>query len=279
MWLLQLDREGRIMQQSRFGGAGYLAANAFRSVPAGYIVAGEWDRFRQGTSDAFALALDGSGTIPNCIFASSRPLATVVGQATAIASTATAIATSAPTHTSNATPRDSNAASAQQCGEPYTTTAVEYYHRTFDHYFVTTLPEEIAALDAGVPPNWSRTGLWFGVRVLGAPGSANVCRFWSGQAFAPKSSHFYSPYAAECEDVRTKPEWRYEGEVFGLDLANAAGGCGAGLAPLYRLYNANMGGAPNHRYTTSEALRRDMIGRGWIPEGVGIGVVGCAPVQ
>ena len=45
--------------------------------------------------------------------------------------------------------------------------------------------------------------------------------------------------------------------------------------PLYRLYNDGMGGAPNHRYTTSLTVRAAMIEAGWIPEGSGIGVIGC----
>jgi hypothetical protein len=35
----------------------------------------------------------------------------------------------------------------------------------------------------------------------------------------------------------------------------------------------------NHRYTTREYIRSPMIAQEWIPEGVGIGVIGCVPLQ
>jgi hypothetical protein len=156
-------------------------------------------------------------------------------------------------------------------------TAVEYFHAGFGHYFITASPQEVTALDAGTPAGWTRTGEAFGVLASGTPGAAGVCRFWSGGNFAPKSSHFYTPYAAECAQVGSSPVWTFEGEVFALTLANAAGGCGSGDLPLYRLYNDGRGGAPNHRYTTSPAIRAQMLAQGWVAEGTGIGVIGCVP--
>ena len=157
-------------------------------------------------------------------------------------------------------------------------TAVEYYHEGYGHYFVTASSEEIARLDAAVFPGWRRTGESFGVSELGATGVASVCRFWSGQTFSPKSSHFYTPYDWECALVKGNRDWAFEGEVFGLMLPDAAGGCGEGTVPLYRLYNNGQTGAPNHRYTTSLATRATMSGQGWVAEGAGPGVIGCAPL-
>ncbi len=156
-------------------------------------------------------------------------------------------------------------------------TAVEYFHAGFGHYFVTASVQEIAALDAGSQAGWNRTGEAFGVLASGAPGAVAVCRFWSGQSFAPKTSHFYTPLAAECALVKNNPAWVYEGEVFALTLADSAGACASGSLPLYRLYNDGQGGAPNHRYTTSAAIRSQMLAQGWVAEGSGIGVVGCVP--
>ena len=158
-----------------------------------------------------------------------------------------------------------------------TSTAVEFYHGAFGHYFVTASPQEIAGLDTGVLPGWSRTGESFGVFELDTAGAANVCRFWTAQRFAPKSSHFYTPVASECAIVKGNPDWQFEGEVFALMLPDAAGGCAAGAAPLYRLYNDGKTGAPNHRYTTREAIRTEMLAQGWKAEGSGIGVTGCVP--
>jgi hypothetical protein len=159
-----------------------------------------------------------------------------------------------------------------------TTTAVEYYHAGYGHYFVTASPQEIAKLDAGVLTGWSRTGESFGVLDLDAPGAANVCRFWSGQTYAPKSSHFYTPFDWECAIVKGYPAWQYEGQVFSMMLSDAAGNCAGGTVPLYRLYNnPPPTGAPNHRYTTRLAIRAQMLAQGWVAEGSGIGVIGCVP--
>jgi hypothetical protein len=49
--------------------------------------------------------------------------------------------------------------------------------------------------------------------------------------------------------------------------------------PLYRLYNDGQTGAPNHRYTTRATIRSQMVALGWVPEGSGIGVIGCVPAQ
>ena len=159
-------------------------------------------------------------------------------------------------------------------------TAVEYFHRDYGHYFVTALPKEIAALDAGVFFGWSRTGLSFDVLAVDEASSANVCRFWSGQTFVTKSSHFYTPFDWECAIVKRNRDWVYEGEVFSMMLPDAAGNCRGGTVPLYRLYNDGKTGAPNHRYTTSLAVRAEMVAEGWIAEGSGsIGVIGCVPVH
>ncbi len=158
-------------------------------------------------------------------------------------------------------------------------TAVEYYQDAYGHFFVTATPAEIAALDGGTPPGWNRTGQSFEVLPLGTAGAASVCRFWSDQTWKPKSSHFYTPYASECAKVKGNPDWKYEEEAFALTLPDATGKCVESSAPLYRLYNDGKGGAPNHRYTTSLAIRSQMLAQGWLPEGLGIGVIGCVPAQ
>jgi hypothetical protein len=155
--------------------------------------------------------------------------------------------------------------------------AVEYFHGGFGHYFITASPAEIGVLDSGQMAPWTRTGESFDVLALDNPESVNVCRFWSGQTFAPKSSHFYTPFDWECAIAKNDPAWTYEGEVFSMKLPDASGACASGTIPLFRLYNDGKGGAPNHRYTTSAAIRLEMIAQGWIAEGRGIGVIGCVP--
>jgi hypothetical protein len=157
-------------------------------------------------------------------------------------------------------------------------TAVEYYHAVFGHYFVTAIPGEIATLDAGIIPGWTRTGESFGVYALGTPNTQSVCRFLSA-IFAPRSSHFYTPYAVECQGLKAGTDWQFEGDVYAVSLAyDLAGNCPFGLKPLFRLYNEGISGAPNHRYTTSTTIRQIMRNAGWTSEGVGaLGVVACVP--
>jgi len=159
-----------------------------------------------------------------------------------------------------------------------TATAVEYYYAAWDYYFVTAFPHEIAVLDGGAFGGvWKRTGQTFPVWSDGTGGGLPTCRFFSTN-FAPKSSHFYTPGAAECAGLKNSPDWQYESISFFLKLPNAAGACPAGTAVLYRLYNQGMGGAPNHRYTTSATTFQQMQAAGWLYEGNGVtGAFACVP--
>ena len=158
-----------------------------------------------------------------------------------------------------------------------TSKAIEFHHAEWDHYFVTATPDEITKLDSGVFAGWARTGESFTVYPPATAATSNVCRFFS-TSFAPRSSHFYTPFATECAAVKQNPDWQFEALVFAVALPDGAGGCVAGTQPLYRLYNNGQGAAPNHRYTTSLATRTAMIGQGWIPEGSGnLGVGACVP--
>ena len=158
-----------------------------------------------------------------------------------------------------------------------TTPVIEYYHAAFDHYFVTNIPGEIAKLDNGTFVGWTRTGESFNAYATAQPGSADVCRFFS-TAFAPKSSHFYTPDVSECGAVKQNPNWQFEDVVFAVLPPDAQGTCPAGTTAVYRMYNSGQGAAPNHRYTTSFPTRAAMLAKGWIPEGRGVlGVVMCSP--
>ncbi len=160
-----------------------------------------------------------------------------------------------------------------------TISVIEYYHAVFDHYFVTGIADEITKLDNGTFAGWARTGQQFLAYPIGTAGSVPTCRFFS-TAFGLKSSHFYTPNAAECTVVKANPSWQFEVEVFGVASPSGAGACGSGTKPLYRLYNNGQGGAPNHRYTTDLTTRSNTIAKGWIPEGSGaLGVIACVPAS
>ncbi len=162
---------------------------------------------------------------------------------------------------------------------PSATVAVlEYFHAGFGHYFITAIEDEIAKLDAGTFAGWARTGRSFKVYPTAGAGTSGVCRFFS-TAFAPKSSHFYTPSQIECASVNSNANWLFEAEVFHVVPVTQAGSCPGGMLPVYRLYNNGMSGAPNHRYTTDFGLREEMLAQGWIPEGFGANaVIMCAPL-
>lgn len=151
-----------------------------------------------------------------------------------------------------------------------TQVAVEYYYAAWDYYFETSFPDEIAVLDGGAFGGvWKRTGQTFNVWSQPVSGASATCRFFS-TAFAPKSSHFYTPFASECATVKNNPDWQFEAIAFYLQLPDASGTCPMGTTVLYRLYNNGMGGAPNHRYTTSLTIFNQMQAVGWIFEGNGL---------
>jgi hypothetical protein len=157
-------------------------------------------------------------------------------------------------------------------------TAIEYFHPGFGHYFITAFPEEVTAMDAGAIPGWQRTGETFAVETTPGPGLQPVCRFFSGASFAPKSSHVYTPYAAECEHLKQGSVWQPEGIAFQLAIPDANGVCSEGQDYLYRLYNNSMGNAPNHRYTNRYEMVIAMRLLGWISEGhLYTDAFACAP--
>ncbi len=159
-----------------------------------------------------------------------------------------------------------------------TITVTEFYHPGFNHYFITAYPAEAASLAAGNLPPWTPTGQTWQVWSGPGAGITNVCRFFSGQTYAPRSSHFYSGNAVECPGLQAGGVWALEAADAFYMMTTATGVCPADAMPLYRLYNNGMSGAPNHRYTVSQQIRTTMIGAGWIPEGNGPdGVFACVP--
>ena len=158
-----------------------------------------------------------------------------------------------------------------------TSVAVEYYYADWNFYFETSFANEIALLDGGAFGGvWKRTGETFAVWPQPTGSAAATCRFFSN--FDPKSSHFYTPFANECALLKAGTVWQFEGIAFYVQLADDSGACPSGTIPLYRAYNNGMGGAPNHRYTTSLAILGQMLAAGWVFEGNGITkVFACVP--
>ena len=141
-------------------------------------------------------------------------------------------------------------------------TVVEYYHAGLDHYFVTQIAGEIADLDRGAQPGWTRTGRTFGAwtdAAFGGAGASPVCRYYIPPDKG--ASHFFSASPAECDEVarRIGTDPNFAGYVeetrsaFFVALPDAtSGACPAGTAAVYRLLN-NRADA-NHRYTTDRGV-------------------------
>ena len=86
------------------------------------------------------------------------------------------------------------------------------------------------------------------------------------------NSHFYSASPDECAATMTNGygyAWGLEAsEVFQMDLPDpVTGACPAGGVPVYRVFNQRTDA--NHRYTTSIAIRDQMVAKGGIAEGYG----------
>lgn len=151
--------------------------------------------------------------------------------------------------------------------------AIEFHHAALDHYFVTANPAEVDALDTGHIVGWQRTGESFNVmRSDAGTGSSYVpvCRFY-GLPERGLDSHFYSASLDECEAVAAGYDgaWvRESDDAFYVVRTNeTTGDCPGDTRPVYRLWNARFDS--NHRYTTSPAIKAEMIERGYVPEGYG----------
>ena len=164
---------------------------------------------------------------------------------------------------------------------PVIVEVVEFHHPVLDHYFITAIPQEIGDLDSGVHGGWERTGESFRVYAPGSSGRTGrqpVCRAY-GDPLAGLDSHFYSVSPDECVATLRgfNRAWLLEAsEVFQADPPDVvSGACDAGGVPIYRLWNTRSDS--NHRYVSSLALRNQMMGQGWQPEGYGVnGVAICA---
>jgi len=157
--------------------------------------------------------------------------------------------------------------------------AVEFYSAERDHYFISALPGDIAALDSGRLRGWTRTGKFFAVYPAAFGSASPVCRFYIPPAKG--DSHFYSASPSECASVRTNyPTFVFESPaVMYVALPEAASGaCASDETPVYRVWNGRA--ETNHRYTTDRAVRDSMVTQGWVAEGYGpAGVIMCAPQE
>lgn len=161
--------------------------------------------------------------------------------------------------------------------------AVEFFNSTLNHYFMTASKYEIAVLDQGAIPGWSRTGqtyagvYLFDVSAEPSPPLSSVCRYL-GLPSVGLYTHFFSGFPNECLLIPQlwPNSWVLETmSAFYVFLPRTSDGqCPDGTLPVYRLFNQRPDA--NHRYATTLAIRQRMIDQSWIPEGYGlVGVVMC----
>ena len=150
---------------------------------------------------------------------------------------------------------------------------VEYFNPQLDHYFITADAGEQAFVDSGAVGTWLRTG-----NAFRSGGPTQVCRFHGAPEHGP-NSHFYTAGQGECDSLKaaydpTRPSWRFESLDFSATRL-AASACGTGTVPVYRAYNngSARGIESNHRLTTNRTAIEQVVGRGWVDEGIAM----CAP--
>jgi len=165
-------------------------------------------------------------------------------------------------------------------------TVVEYYNSALDHYFMSPLAPDIDALDSGRTPGWTRTGWQFDAypTAAAAPAATSpVCRFYIPPEHG--DSHFFSASPTECATVAGKvgTDPNYSGYIYESPAAFyialpdvATGACPAATVPVYRLWNQRADS--NHRYAVTDAVRSQMVSKGYVSEGYGpSGVAMCTP--
>jgi serine protease len=220
--------------------------------------------FLQGTSRPFPAGPD--PTVPRCVAPFQDATGKFVDQLECQCTAATC----------GAGMLDAGRAVAAAAAGVQADNVIEYYNRALDHYFITWIPAEIAALDAGTTiPGWTRTGQAFRAWTTPEAGSSPVCRFYIPPARG--NSHFYGRDAVECEATqRNLPDLVLEEARFMHLALPSLGTCPANTLPVYRVFNDQADA--NHRYTTDRAVRDQMVARGWIAEGEGADFVAmCAP--
>jgi Cytochrome C oxidase, cbb3-type, subunit III/Repeat of unknown function (DUF5648) len=154
---------------------------------------------------------------------------------------------------------------------------VEFYSIARDHYFMSAYASEIADLDRGVHPGWTRTGASFNGYAVAVAGTGPVCRFYLPPASG--DSHFYSASPPACTQLQIDfPAFAYEtpNAYYIGSPDTVSGACAVGTIPVYRVWNARAD--TNHRYLTSATTRQQMLAAGWVAEGYGPdAVIMCAP--
>jgi hypothetical protein len=123
---------------------------------------------------------------------------------------------------------------------------IEFYNASLDHYFVTWVADEIAALDADtVVKGWQRTGRSFKASRVASDDTSPICRYYIPPALG--NSHYFGRGTVECNTAgQNNPSFVLEDPAFMHMYLPTAGICFANTTPVYRVFS-NRPDA-NHRY-------------------------------
>jgi len=172
----------------------------------------------------------------------------------------------------NGSAADSLTIAAEPPSSDDTNIVTEYYSNEFGRYFHSADPLENRVIGDGIfGDDWNRTMEFWRVWKYAAPGRVPMCRLLGFEQ--DSVSHLYTPYASECETLKSTGSWQYEGTSYYVTLPDSSQRCMGGTSPLFRLV---MGSADmaDYRYTTDPALRDSMLASGWTADG---DVFACVP--
>ena len=162
---------------------------------------------------------------------------------------------------------------------PGTVPVIEYYNASLDHYFITATPAEINYLDIAAVSFNPRPGELFYTwtdPTLAPSDAVPVCRFYAAGLI---NSYYYTADATQCQYMKTHLAgvWALEtAAAFYVLLPDANGNCASNTLPVYKFFNNRQDA--NQRHTIDLSVRRAMINRAWVPQGVGPNFVAwCTP--
>jgi subtilisin family serine protease len=161
-----------------------------------------------------------------------------------------------------------------------TVPVIEYYRSDRDHYMMSANSFEVTFIDLVLKNVFQRTGeLFFAWTdpVLAPLNAVPVCRFYAAGLI---DSHYYTADPAECQFIITRWPgiWSLENPAaFYVLLPDANGQCVASTLPVYKFFNNRQDA--NQRHTIDLSVRRAMLNRAWVPQGIGPNHVAfCTPI-
>jgi hypothetical protein len=151
-----------------------------------------------------------------------------------------------------------------------TVTAVEYYNKAVDAYFLTARANEQATLDTVA--DFQRTGMTFQAVAAASASAAQtkICRFYISLPSPFTSSHFYGRQGTDCELLLAQNLAGFTYEDYDFATQQPTGGiCPAGTLGIYRGFRAAANGkTSNHRYSASLASYNTAVTAGYVGENI-----------